>query len=293
MTQAVPPRTVGYVLRAGTAYLARHHVVDPQAACELLLSRLIGCRRLDVHAQHDRELTPAERDAMRRGVQRVAAGEPVQYVTGETEFLGRRFKVDRRALIPRPETELLVETALGCAPLWQKTNPAILDLGTGSGCIAISLALARPNGLYLAVDVSRDALTLAHENALRHGVADRIGFSAADLSELVDPASLDAIVANLPYVPTAEWERLPRHIRDYEPRIALDGGSRGLDMIELAIHDAAIVLCTGGYLFLEIGFSQADAVRRLLAEAGFSAVQIARDLAGHDRVIWGQREPDE
>lgn len=278
-------KTVAEVLKAGTDYLARHGVEFPQAACELLLGRLLGCRRLDVHAHHDRVLDEKHLEAMRRGIKRVADGEPVQYVTGETEFLGRIFKTDRRALIPRPETELLVEEVLACAPLWQKPRPAILDWGTGSGCIAISLALARPAGLYLALDASAEALTLARENAEQHGVADKIGFSGSDISDLVEAESVDAIAANLPYVPTADWEKLPRHIRDHEPRAALDGGPNGLAVIEPVVQDAAMTLRPGGFLFLEIGHQQGAAVRGLLAGCGFGDVQVKKDVAGHDRIV--------
>ena len=280
-----PVKTVAEVLKAGADYLAKQGVDQPRAACEVLLGRLLGCRRLDVHTRHDEVLGEKHLEAMRRGIKRVAAGEPVQYVTGETEFKGRVFKVDKRALIPRPETELLVDEVLTCEALWKKPQPAVMDWGTGSGCIAISLALERPKGLYLALDASADAVALARENAAAHGVAERIGFADADVSELVEPESFDAIVANLPYIPTADWQRLPAHIRNHEPRQALDGGPRGLSVIESVAHDASMVLRAGGRFFLEIGHQQGPAVKSLLAETGFSDVQVKKDLAGHDRIV--------
>ncbi|MDI6775321.1 MAG: peptide chain release factor N(5)-glutamine methyltransferase, partial [Verrucomicrobiota bacterium] len=279
------PKTVAEVLKAGADYLAKHGVDAPQVACELLLGRLLHCRRLDVHTRHDQVLDEKRLEAMRRGINRVAAGEPAQYVTGETEFMGRAYKTDKRALIPRPETELLVEEALGCAPLWQKPQPAVLDWGTGAGCVAISLALARPGGLYLALDTSADALALARENSARHGLENKIGFSDSEVSDLLEAESMDAIAANPPYVPTAEWEKLPRHIRDHEPRAALDGGPTGLAVIESVIQDAALTLRLGGFLFLEIGHQQGAAVTWLLASNGFSDAQVKKDMAGHDRIV--------
>ena len=279
------PKTVVEVLNAASDYLAGKGVDEPRLAAEYLAGRLLNCKRLELYAKHNQILSEKQLDAMRRGTKRVAGGEPVQYVIGQWDFMGHTFKVDRRALIPRPETELLVEQVLACEALWRGSKPAVAEIGAGSGCIVISLALARPGALYLALDVSDEALELASENAAGLGVAGGIAFAHDDLCDLIEPSSLDAIVANLPYVATADYEKLPAHIKDHEPRVALDGGPSGLSVIEGAVQDASMALKPGGRLFLEIGDTQAGAVSRLLKEAGFDAIAVVKDLRGHDRVI--------
>jgi release factor glutamine methyltransferase len=284
MTNA-PVKTLREVLTSGAEYLAKSGVESPRLACEWLAARLLNCKRLDLCLRADAALSEKQLEAMRRGVRRVAAGEPVQYVLGRTDFLDHTFKVDSRALIPRPETEQLVARVLEDKDLWARERPAVADIGTGCGCIVISLALARPNGVYLALDVSDDALALARENAGALGAAGKIGISNRELGDLVEPASLDAIVANLPYIPSAEVDRLPVSIRDHEPRLALDGGPDGLTVIAPAIEDAAMALKPGGRLFLEIGHDQADAVRARMTDAGFENVTVAPDLAGVGRLV--------
>jgi release factor glutamine methyltransferase len=286
------PKTVKAVLEAGAAYLAAKGIgQDPRHVTELLLARLLRCKRLELYLRYDAELGERHLEAMRRGLRRLAQGEPVQYVLGETEFMGHPFKVDRRALIPRPETEGLVVRVLAYAPLWSQERPAVVDVGTGSGCIALSLALARPAARYLALDTSADALALARENAAALGVGDKVIFAAAELPDVMDAETADAVVANLPYVATAEYEALPVHIRDFEPRAALDGGPDGLSAIEAVVQDAAIALRPGGALFLEIGAQQAARVAALLGDAGFESVTVEPDLAGRDRIVWGALPP--
>jgi len=188
----------------------------------------------------------------------------------------------------RAETEVLVQHVLACEPLWKVAHPAIVDVGTGSGCIVLSLAMARPNGRYIALDTSPEALDLARENAAALGIADRIGFAPGELSDIVDPESLNAVVANLPYIPTAAYERLPPSIRDFEPRAALDGGPAGLSIIETVISEAELALLPGGYLFLEIGDEQGASVLSLLKEGGFEDVRVKPDLNGRDRIALGR-----
>lgn len=285
-------KTVQEVLKAGSDYLAARNVNEPRMACELLLSRLLGSKRLELPLMSARTIEEKHLAAMRRGIKRVADGEPVQYVLGQTEFMGHVFKTDARALIPRQDTETLVEAVLGCKALWKRDAPAIVDLGTGSGCIVISLALAHPNGKYLALDVSEEALGLARENAALLGVAERIAFERAEMSDVVEPEHCDAVVANLPYIATAEYEKLPAHILKHEPRVALDGGPDGLTCIEQAVQDAAIALKPGGFLFLEIGFDQASRAMEFLQDAGFEGVEVRRDLGGRDRVVLGRIPED-
>jgi release factor glutamine methyltransferase len=194
-------------------------------------------------------------------------------------------------LIPRPETEQLTEAVLACEPLWKRASPALVDVGTGSGCIIISLALARPEAQYHAIDNDPAALELARSNARRHRVLRRIRFRAGDLLEMFAPASLDAVVSNPPYVRTGDWEQLPAQIRDYEPRAALDGGADGLAVIRPLISQAGRVLKPGGRLFLEIGAEQAKSVRSLLAANNFTDCAIRADLAGKHRIA-SARRPD-
>jgi release factor glutamine methyltransferase len=289
------PKTVAEIIAAGTNYLAGRNIEHPAIVCELLMSTLLGCKRLELPLHHN--AVPGEKKlaAMRRGIKRTGAGEPVQYVLGNTEFMGHTFKVDRRALIPRPETEVLVQQILQCRELWQKDSPdrtaedehrpTIVDIGTGCGCIVISLAIAQPHALYIALDTNAEAVELAMENAASLNVADKVALSNAELSDTVEPEGIDAIVANLPYVPSAQYEQLPVNIREHEPRSALDGGPTGLSVIETVVQDSAIALKSGGRLFLEIGEDQAQAVTALLKETGFENIVVTKDLANRDRII--------
>lgn len=277
-------------MKGAADYLAGKRIESPQIAAELLMSRLLGCKRLELPIKHDVALTEKQLEAMRRGTRRLAAGEPVQYILGQTEFMGHVIKTDRRALIPRPETEELVEAVLKCETLWSLEKPAIADIGTGSGCIAISLALAKPAGRYLAVDISEDAISLARENAAAHGLDGKIVFACAELADLIEPQMLDAIVANLPYVTTTEFEQLAVQVRGHEPRAALDGGPDGMSVIETIVQDATVALKPNGRLFLEIGETQAECVKSLLGDIGFRNVEVRRDLAGKDRIVCAEIE---
>ncbi|MDA0576469.1 MAG: peptide chain release factor N(5)-glutamine methyltransferase [Verrucomicrobia bacterium] len=282
-----PPKKVVDVLTAATQYLHGKGIESPGLAAKLLLSRLLNCKHLDLIVRYDVALSDKQLEAMRRGIKRVGAGEPVQYVIGETGFMGHAIKTDKRALIPRPETELLVETVLDCAALWQRPRPVVLDVGTGSGCIIASLAKARPDAQYLAFDVSEEALSLARENAAVLGVADRVTFTRAELGDAMEPETAHSLVSNLPYIPSAAIAGLQTQVRDHEPLVALDGGVSGVEVIEGVVCDAAIVLKPGGMLFLEIGADQGQSVSTILRDAGFDAVTVKKDLAGLDRIVTG------
>ncbi|NQU40336.1 MAG: peptide chain release factor N(5)-glutamine methyltransferase [Lentisphaerae bacterium] len=279
------PHTVKHILEVGPAFLTERGILEARLKCELLAARLLNCKRLDLYMRFDEVLGEPHLEAMRRGIKRLATGEPVQHILGEVDFRGHRIKVDRRALIPRPETEGLVQTLLDWPGLGDEG--CVVDIGTGTGCIIISLALARPTCRCIGLDISPDALALAKENAAALGVEARIQFSAEGLADCVEPESVDAIVANLPYIATAACETLPRDVRDHDPRLALDGGADGLDVIRDVVPDAAIVLRPGGGIFLEIGETQADAVRTMLRSEGFREIKVTQDLAGRDRVISG------
>lgn len=260
-------------------------------ACELLACRLFKCARLELFLHYTEEPGPRIVEAWRRGLTRVADGEPLQYVLGEWDFRHLTLTVDRRALIPRPETEQLVDLVLAAEDLWPapvaaadgRGLPLILDVGTGSGCIVLSLATERPQARYIAIEASSEALELARTNASRCNVTDRVEFRYARGCGEFAAGSVDAIIANLPYIPTAEIATLAACVRDHEPVQALDGGADGLDVIRAVAHDAVMVLRPGGWLFLEIGDDQGPATHDLLEDLGLLDVAILPDLGGKTR----------
>lgn len=265
-----------------------HGVQSSRLDAELLLAHALDCRRLDLYLNPDKPVTEAERTRFKSLIRRRAAREPVAYIISEKEFYGRIFHVDRRVLIPRPETEALIETALKYAS--DRSVPHIVDLGTGSGCIAVTLALEIPDTHLLAVDQSRDAIAVAIENSTRHDVADRILFREGNwfepLTDLAAPKTIDLVVSNPPYIRHDELQKLQPEITRYEPRLALDGGSDGLQPYLQIASGAKYWLKSGGCLILEIGHDQGDAVRQILANTEFGTISIFKDLAGLDRVIW-------
>lgn len=282
-----PDKTIAEILLLGTEYLEARSVADARLKCEMLLSRLLGIPRLSLAMHPSTVLREAKLAAMRRGMKRLVAGEPIQYVLGEVGFMDHVFACDARALIPRPETEVLVRCVLENTSLWAKDRPSIADVGTGSGCIVLSLAAKRPEGKYLAVDISTDAIALAKENAASLQLEDQVIFFTGPLGDVAEPEMLDAIVANLPYIREDEMDDLEVSVRDYEPHVALLGGRSGLTVIEDLVADALIVLKNKGQIFLEIGAAQGGAVKELLAQSGFTGVSIIPDLNGRDRVATG------
>ena len=285
----IQSHTVGEIRRKTVGYLGGKRLESPEIACDLLLARLLGCRHLEVALHNADVLSPPRVEAMRRAVKRLADGEPVQYILGETEFMGHRIKVDRRVLIPRPETEVLVSTVLACAELWKQPEVRVTDVGTGSGCIAVSIARERPQARLLALDISEEALELARENAAKLGVDGQIVFACAEMADVLEPETVDIVVSNPPYVRSFDWERLAPQVRDYEPRVALDGGKSGLDIIAAVAEDAMIALREGGGLFLEVGAGQAQEVASMLESCDYRDVAVIRDLAGCERIVSARR----
>lgn len=265
------------------AFLRAKGIDDGEAGAEFLAARLLRCGRGDLPAKLDTEPPQKFVDAMRRGVMRLAAGEPVQYVVGEWDFRRLTLKCDRRALIPRPETEGLVSLVLE----WLKgrENPFILDVGTGTGAIILSLAKEfQGDAAFLGSDISEDAINLATENARLTGLADRVKFIIMDgLDDFDEPGIVDVIVSNPPYIATSVCATLDRRVRDFEPRIALDGGENGLDFYDRYLTDALNLLKPNGAVFFEIGDDQGAAVAELMRSYGFSDIRIEKDLAGKDR----------
>ena len=281
------PKTLRELIALGDAFLAKQGTPDPRVACELLAARLFKCGRLELYRYAD--AVPDERlvDALRRGLQRVAKGEPVQYVLGQWDFRKLTVKVDRRALIPRPETEQLVDLVLKSPQVRATPKPLVVDVGTGTGCIILSLAKELCDGVFVGLDVSPAALALARENAAFTGLEGRVLFAESDGCGEFDPASVDVLVSNPPYIPSKVVDGLAPHIRDHEPRLALDGGPDGLDVYRSLLLDAVMVLKPGGAIFLEIGDEQGPALRDMLDEYGFTDVAIAKDYSGRDRYAMG------
>jgi release factor glutamine methyltransferase len=214
---------------------------------------------------------------------RIEKGEPLQYVIGSVDFWGLNIKCDPRALIPRPETELLVEEVLS-SHIWDNKPATVVDVGTGTGCIVLTLAKKRPDANFKAVDISADALDLARENAKANDLETGIFWMQNDLLERFAPESCDAVVANLPYIATDNWAALSPSVRDYEPQSALDSGPTGMELIQILATQARYVLVPGGKLFLEFGFDQGDAVFECLEQLNYADIQIKHDLAEHDRI---------
>ena len=273
-----PFSDIAAALREGAAALAS--VTDmPHLEAEILLAHATGLTRTTILAHPERPLSPEEGVHYGDLLARRATGIPLPYLTGRVEFFGLDFVVTPDVLIPRPETETLVELALERGP------QTVVDVGTGSGCVAVALAVRLPRARIYATDLSRAALSVAVMNARRHGVANRIHFLQADLaSPLRGP--VDILVSNPPYVAEEEWASLPESVREHEPRLALDGGPGGLRVVRRLLADAARLLRPGGVLLVEIGAGQGPEAAAL-ARAVFppARVQIYPDLAGRDRVL--------
>ncbi len=255
---------------------------------ELLLLHVTGLTRPHLLTHPERDLTERQMQHYHAAIVRRAQNEPVQHITGTQEFFGRSFIVNRLVLIPRPETEHLVEAALAIHPQARHILPLrILDIGTGSGILAITLALHLPDASVTATDISAEALAVAQTNARTLAVADRIRFLQSDLFAALADARFDCIVSNPPYVATAE--RLEPQVRDYEPAAALYAGADGLAVYRRLIPEAFAHLEPGGHLLLEIGHGQRDAIHDLLRTSGFDGIHFIDDLQGIPRVAIGQR----
>ncbi len=248
----------------------------------LLLMHVLGVARAALATHPEMELTAAQSAEFRRRLDDLSKGVPLAYVTGTRAFYDRDFRVTPAVLVPRPETELLIEVALDWARGREKLR--IVDVGTGSGAIAVTLAAKLPDARVWAVDVSADALKVARENAERYGLRERLTFGRGDLLQpLIESGQqVDLIAANLPYIASDDLRGL--RVARYEPQLALDGGADGLDVIRWLIEQAPRVLAVGGYMVLEIGAGQGERVR-VLAEAVFPAARVILDYAGHDRVV--------
>ena len=250
---------------------------------------MLECSRSELHLRAHQPLTPAQNATYRNLIHRRANRIPLQHLLGNTEFYGLPFRTSPDALIPRPETETLIEVTLN--QLNTCTNPRILDIGTGSGIIAITLSKALPGSHVIATDISRKALRLASQNAHLNGVLDRISFLQTDLlTPFATPESFHAILSNPPYIPSNAIHALQPEVRTFDPRLALDGGCDGLDFYRKIIPASIPLLAPGGLLGLEIGHDQANAVTQLLErQMGLTHIATHTDLGGHPRVVLAQR----
>lgn len=275
--------TVRDILAKSAAYLAEKGVDGPRLSAEALLAHALGRDRLGLFLDMDRPLTPAELDICRPLVARRGRGEPLAYILGKREFYGLEFAVGPEALIPRPETEHLVDLVKARYPADAAFDFA--DLGAGSGILAVTLALAFPAARGLALDISEAALDLARQNAVRHGVATRLDWLVGDFAEIgAKGRCLDLVVSNPPYVSAAEYAGLCREVAEYEPRGALTPGPEGTEALAAVAAAAALALRPGGRLIVEIGCLQGQAVRAILA-AAFADARVTKDYSGHDRVV--------
>jgi release factor glutamine methyltransferase len=277
--------TIRKVLTWTTQHFEKRQVDAPRLTAEVLLSHVLKTSRVRLYVDLDRPLAKEELSTFRALIERRMAGEPTAYLTGVKEFYNRPFKVDARVLIPRPETELLVEAALHALP---KDAPSqALDVCTGSGCIAISLAAERPQASLLAVDLSPGACALAKENAEALGVAPRVTILQGSLFEPVPAeARFALIVSNPPYIGSGEIPGLSAEVRR-EPHLALDGGPDGLALLRRVVEGARRFLIPGGLLAMEIGETQGAAVRELLQSAGYADARVEKDLERRDRMAFG------
>jgi release factor glutamine methyltransferase len=281
--------TIRRVLAWATDDLKKRGASSPRLDAELLLGKILKIDRVGLLIDADRPLGKDELGRYRELHQRRRAGEPVAYLLGAREFYGRPFLVDRRVLIPRPDTEHLVEVALG-RTRHLSLSARVLDLCTGSGCVAVTLGRERPTTRVLGADVSPDALAVAAENALRLG-AYNVGLLLSDLFAALRPGRdrFDLITANPPYIAEGEIPSLTVDIRGYEPLLALTGGPDGLDLLRRIVDGAPAFLDPEGVLAVEIGSDQGQAVRDLFAAAGYRDVTLQRDYGGLDRVVSGLR----
>jgi len=275
-------------LEAGAARLiAGPHPERAKRDAETLLLHHIGKNRAWLLAHAEDEYAGCSAIGYAAMLERRAAGEPIQQIIGETEFYGLPFRVTRDVLIPRPETEHLVERAIAIAR--HTDRPRIVDIGTGSGAIAVALAHALQQAAITAIDLSPAALAVARENAVRNNVAERIRLLEGDLLAPVTGEQLELIVSNPPYVPETDRDSLAVEVREYEPALALFAGTDGLDIYRRLIPLAFSALAPGGALLLEIGYGQRDAIHALLSKAGFANIAFTPDLQGIPRVAEGWR----
>jgi release factor glutamine methyltransferase len=275
--------TVLEIIKRTTGFFEQRGVESARLNAELLIGHALGLKRMQLYLQFERPLTEAELEKIRPLVKRRGVREPLQYIMGETEFFGLKLKVDRRALIPRPETERLIELVVGKSTT---PPPAVLDLGTGSGAIALALARTWPETVVTAVDRSEEALALARENAAASGLEGRVAFIRSDwFADVPAGSTFQLIIANPPYLSDEETAATPPEVKDFEPRVALSAGRDGAADLKRIIMEARARLSPGGLLACETGIAQHAALAAMATSQGYAKVESLRDLTGRDRYL--------
>ena len=275
--------TVLEVLQVTTAYFKKHNIESPRLNAEHLLANVLGRNRIELYLEFERVLTESELAPLRDLVKRRGEGEPLQHLLGTVEFCGHVFLCDKRAMVPRPETEELVELLKSQI---RNSKSRILDVGTGSGVIALSLAMKFPEAEILAVDISDDALALGRENAAILNLSDRVRFVKSDLLENVE-GTFDLIVANLPYISTQQRHALSREVL-HDPEVALFASAQGDELVRELIAQAPSQLRPGGMLALEIGIGQSEALLSALAEKNYRDISFKNDYSGVKRFLFAR-----
>lgn len=284
-------RTIESVLAEGKSLLKDAYIRTWALDGEILLSHVLSFSRVQLFIHSKDEISEEQEKAYKELIYKRLEGVPTQYLTNEQEFMSLPFYVDSSVLIPRQDTEILVETALDFID--KEKEFQVLDVCTGSGCIGISIAYYAPLSQVIGIDISEDALKVAEHNAKLNKVNNRIHFIKSNLFEEVPEdlkGNIDMIVSNPPYIPTEEIKELMKEVSTYEPTIALDGGRDGLDFYRLIVKDGKEYLKSGGILIFEIGYNQGDEVVHLLKSQNFTEIEIKKDLAGLNRVVFGIKE---
>jgi release factor glutamine methyltransferase len=282
--------TIQKLLNWTTEYLTGKGIESPRLSAEMLLSQTVRLTRIELYTQFDRPVPPEQLDQLRDLVKRAGQNEPIAYLVGRTEFYSLQINVTPDCMVPRPETELLVERAIEFLRTRRSGTQFICDLCTGSGCIAVAIANNFSDARIIATDICDSALAVAAGNVKKHQLSDRINLLCGDLFDPVisglDVNEFDLIVSNPPYVSTAESEKLDKNVKDYEPKKALFAGVHGLDVYSRIIEKAGQFLKPDGAIMLEIGYAQGPAVKELLEQAGdFSEIKIEKDFHNNDRII--------
>lgn len=284
------PWTINRLLAWTTDFLRRRGSDSPRLDVEVMLAHVLGWQRVQLYTHYEEEVGERARAEFRELVRRRAEGSPVAYLVGRKEFYSLPLEVSSEVLIPRPESEFVVVEFLEAAK--NRDHPRAVDVGTGSGCLAIACTVQHQGACFIAIDISTGALALARKNAERHGVANRIDFRQGDLLDPVrDEPPFDVILSNPPYIPTEVIPTLEPGVRDHEPHTALDGGPDGLVVVRRLIDEAAPLLKPGGHLILEIGTAQEQPVRALIEKhPEFRLAPTIRDLQKHPRVIRAKKQ---
>ncbi len=265
--------------------LREYGIEEYRLEAELFMAEVLGVSRLEILTDGLREIDEDSRKRFNELIHRRGMGEPYAYIVGKKEFMGLEFSVGPGILIPRPDTEILVETVLGAV----KKNAAVAEVGIGSGCISVSLAKYGEMRCF-GTDISQIAVDTARKNAERNGVLEKTEFFLGDIFKGLPDMRFDAVVSNPPYIRKKDMDNLMRDVKEFEPRSALYGGEDGLDFYRIITRESLGILNNGGFIFYEIGYDEADGVKDILGQNGFTDIKIEKDLSGLDRVVWGRGE---